>query len=131
MPDDTYHQHRLALVTRGYTNCIIAIGNISPESWEGISASDMSDTAIASMMEDCATFLDEADRLHPDGRAGLDAIDAFSILGWCFGLARLGLAPDFELSFGWPLGRQLTDLALRFDPIDISLSADRKIVFTP
>lgn len=131
MPDDTYHQDRLAGVIRGYVNCIIAFGEVSADDWQGIGAGDMSDVANATMTDDCALFLEEADRLHPDGAAGLDAIGGFELLGWSFCLARLGLAPDFDLSFGGPLGHQLTDLAMRFDPIDVGLSADRKIVLKP
>lgn len=129
MSEDNHHGHRLSLVIRGYANCIVAIGNISPDDWSEIGAGDMSDTANISMVVDCTMFLAEADQLHPDGAAGIDAFQSFALLGWSFALSRLGLAPDFELCFGAAFGRQLTQLADRYDRIDIGINDGKRIVF--
>lgn len=128
MSEDNLYGRRLSLVIRGYANCIAAIGNISPDDWSEIGGGDMSDTANISMVVDCTMFLAEADQLHPDGAAGIDAFQSFALLGWSFALSRLGLAPDFELCFG-AFGRRLAELADRFDRIDIGINDGKRIVF--
>lgn len=131
MSTDKTSYSKLTTVARGYADCLLAHFGFSSfvDEWDGITSSDFSKSALKTLSEDCRTFLDEAQGLHPGGKNGLrDAIKQHD-LGWHFFLARQGTGVGYQNFSMGSFGDRLTELAESYGWIEVEISDKGKIHF--
>ena len=121
----------LPLLVRGYADSIIAHGGCSSfeQEWDDIDAGDFSGEALAAMLADCSSFHTAAIALHPKGKAGLGRDIGGHDLGWHFFLARQGTGVSYENFMLGEFGDRLTELACRFDWVEVEISEVGEICF--
>ncbi|RYG88793.1 MAG: hypothetical protein EON59_03280 [Alphaproteobacteria bacterium] len=121
----------LPQVARGCADSIVAHGGCNGyhDEWQDIGHGDFSAKALQVLADDCAKFIETAQGLHPDGKAGLRRAIKYHDLGWHFFLARQGTGVGFENFMLGDFGEQLTQLAEGYGRIEVEITDDQEISF--